>query len=206
MLVAFFWPTVFCLRFGYVSWDDTLTYGALFSPLSNMHSFFSGVLLAKLFMARANVLDAPQDYLTLRMGSRTCAFSATAALGALIFLFLYVDNTAFSPLSLATRTGVLLPLQMLLIWGLAAEEDPLARLCQMRPFVWGGTVAYGIFILQHFFIHWNLVNLANRIYGQGFTDRFSPALQCVLFALPSLIALTVVVEGFLVDPLRKCLD
>jgi len=137
-----------CVWYGPVEWHETpLLRLVVHSPVSNAHLFFCGMCLAKLFTERVATPGVPKDFLTLKLGSQQYALSASVAFSSLCGLFMCADNRG-KPVFILVSNGLLLPLQMLLLWGLASEEDPLARVFKRWPLSGGEAIYYGLYINQ----------------------------------------------------------
>lgn len=136
------WPCVIYLKFGAgdaIPWEDPLVRLALYHPFSFAHVFWSGMCLAKVFVSRSKLVGVN---MILRCSSEL-------ALAILILAFLLVGMS--ETLVFCVRSGMLLPVQALFLWGLAAEDGVLPRLLCRRPLPRLGDLSLGLYVLQDAF-------------------------------------------------------
>ncbi|CAK0874285.1 unnamed protein product [Prorocentrum cordatum] len=141
MVCTCVWPCVIYLHFGAgdpIPWEAPLVRLALYHPISFAHVFWSGMCLAKMFVARSEQGGDNMDLLY--------SWSTEVSLAIMLLVFLLVDMS--EPLVFCVRSGVLLPLQALFLWGLAAEDGVLPRLLCRGPLPQLGDLSLGLYVLQ----------------------------------------------------------
>lgn len=156
LLFTSVWPIIFLKGWGdtgEIPWQNDIVWVAMFNPFSNIHIFFCGIFLAKLFVARTSVPDVRKDIVGVTIQNRHYSFSAEIAFAALFAICILVGiNTPVFKMTylliILARVGLLVPLQMMLVWGLAAEEGLLAWIFQKQPCSWFDPISYGIYILS----------------------------------------------------------
>lgn len=102
----------------------------VFHPAFRVHEFLVGALLG-----RAWTLDSTRYYVR----------GSTAVATALLFL-IFANSTGLPYIPFSN--GLLIPLWALLLAGLAAGRDPIARFLATRPLVVLGDASYAIYILH----------------------------------------------------------
>lgn len=117
-------------------------------PLLQIDFFLYGMWLAKHFFKQATIDGAHTEPLTLTIRGKPYRFSASFAFTFLVLFYAFCSSSDHPLLHERCLIGMLAPIQMLLIWGLACGEDPLAQLLGLRPLAWFGCIAYPLYLLQ----------------------------------------------------------
>lgn len=217
VLFGLAWPSGTFLLLGLhgssFPWGEPLLEIAKFNPISYVHVFVFGMLLARLFVESEKSL----------LGDVCGRCGALAAYVILIAIFCALrDPFASLPLcgtdlvgnlTLLFRNCLLMPVHGLLVWGLAMERDPLAKLFSQRPLVYGGLISYPQYVLQvpvyllvRGIFHDDLYNecaescLSLKSPLPALVKRFHATSYLVLFLAASFSAV------FVIQPYRKWWD
>lgn len=114
-------------------------------PLANLHKFVLGMVLARWLLLAALVADGKGSSVAFRPERLPwpVRHAATPATAALLVLWVVTDPDDFQG-----REAAIVGLFSLLICGLAAGVDPLARLMQLHVCAWWGRFSYAVYILH----------------------------------------------------------
>ncbi|MBX9789770.1 MAG: acyltransferase [Pirellulales bacterium] len=154
-------PLCYLALGGKVDWEsesETWLRFVEFNPILRLPEFFAGMVLGKLFVNRQERRgDAPG-------GGAALSIVATIGLAGVL-----AYSEQFNRLLL--YNGLLLPLFLLLIYGLALEGGPIAWILSGRLFVLLGDASYALYILHHGVIFYGVVWVWLAIGGSAELER-----------------------------------
>lgn len=155
-------PIAYLAAGGEVDWlseGETLVRVIEFNPALRLPEFFAGMVLGRIFLSRN--MDA--EGAISRSGN---GLSLIAAAGLLVALSL-----SQSLPRLLLYNGLLLPLYLLLIYGLALGGGALAWLLSRRWFVLLGDSSYALYILHHGVIFYGVPIVWLALGGSAEVER-----------------------------------
>lgn len=166
--------------------DDRAFYW--YSPLMNFHSFFSGMCLSRLFHARG------ADGHTSGFGSILDRFAVTVSSIALLLVYsvpIGYDSSSYN----YAYVGGLLPLQLLLLWGLACKKDPVARFLELLPTALD-EISYPLYITQA----WLALEIQSRM-----PPSVDPMLWFAAVVIPASSCACWLLRQYFDAPMQRCL-